>query len=166
MGIMGFFSGKYKYSLYEKNRINFKKILNRFGAGSEGTEKTFHLYKDYVKVTGSGKTYPVFYIFPEQTWTEFYEQVESELDDDRLSAFTTLQCDEASLDNMNRILFPKEFLKYINASKNLFIQGLGDKLQVWSQENFDIYSDEMTKDKPEHDFHGILNKRKKNRFLT
>jgi MraZ protein len=166
MGKMGFFSGKYRYSLDEKNRINFKKILNRFGAQEGDPDKIFHLYKDYVKVSGAEKEFPVFYIFPEDAWREFYEMLESEYEDDKLSEFSSFQCDEASLDNMNRIMFPKEFLRYIQASKNLFIQGLGGKLQVWSQENFDAYSDEMTKKRPAHDFHGILNKRKKNRMLT
>ncbi|MFO7810510.1 MAG: hypothetical protein R6V47_03965 [Candidatus Delongbacteria bacterium] len=164
---MGVFSGKYKYSLDEKGRINFKKILKRFNikkdTDDENSDKneTFHLLKDYVRSLKSDNTFPVFYIFTSKTWSQFYEEAESEMDDDKLSAFTTLQCDEAALDNLYRITFPKEFLEYIKASKNLFIQGLGDKLQVWSRENFDEYSKDMSSHETANDFHGILNKRKK-----
>ncbi len=164
---MGVFSGKYKYSLDEKGRINFKKILKRIlPEDHEDTKRekfnVFHLYKDYVKKPGSDEKYPVFYVFTDEEWVLFYEQLEISLSDDELSLFTTLKCDEASLDGMSRMTFPKEFLKYIKASKNLFIQGFGgNRLQVWSEEVFEIYSKEITAQTEEPDFHGILNRSKK-----
>jgi len=158
---MSIFSGKYKYSLDEKGRINFLKILKRFGIDKENKEEVFYLMKDYVKITGSDKQYPIFYLYTETEWSEFSKLLENEFDDDELSAFTTQYCDETTMDNMQRVSFPKEFLKYIQASKNLFIQGLGNKLQVWSQENFDRYSENLAKAPTAKDYHGLYSKLRK-----
>jgi len=86
---MSIFSGKYKYSLDEKGRINFLKILKRFGIDKENKEEVFYLMKDYVKITGSDKQYPIFYLYTETEWSEFSKLLENEFDDDELSAFTT-----------------------------------------------------------------------------
>jgi DNA-binding transcriptional regulator/RsmH inhibitor MraZ len=165
MGNLSVFSGKYKYSLDEKSRINFKKILNKFvkktGSIEDLKEETFHLFKDYVKVAGTGEKFPVFYIFNEEKWAEFYEIVEDQFkNDDRMSEFNSRYCDESNLDNEFRITFPKEFIGYIKAKKNLFLQGYGSKLQVWSQENFDRYNEILSKQDSSDDFHGLLSKKK------
>jgi DNA-binding transcriptional regulator/RsmH inhibitor MraZ len=166
MGSLSVFSGKYKYSLDEKNRINFKKILNKFvkksGSIDELKDETFHLFKDFVKVPSTGERFPVFYIFNEEKWAEFYEIVEEEFkDDDKMSKFNSQYCDESGLDNDFRITFPKEFTGFIKAKKNLFLQGYGDKLQVWSQENFDRYSEILSSEESTDDFHGLLSKKRK-----
>lgn len=160
VGKMSFFSGKYKYSVDEKNRINFKKFLNRV-ENDDKKSGIFHLLKQTVSVIGSDKTYPVFYIFTEKTWKEFYSALEESREPEELSAFNTQFCDEANLDNMERITFPKDFLNYIQSSKNLFLQGFGDKLQVWSLENFEEYGKKLSESAPMKDFYNILSKKKK-----
>jgi len=157
---MGFFSGKYNYSVDEKGRINFKKFLNRLDATEKGNG-VFHLLKQTVEVYGSKEIFPVFYIFTDQKWDLFYDDWEVGKSTAEASAFNTQFCDETTLDNMERISFPKDFLKYIGANKNLFLQGFGDKLQVWSLENFEKYSKMLSEQAPMKDFFDILAKKKR-----
>ena len=157
---MGFFSGKYKYKVDVKNRINFKKFIKRLS--KPDTEiGIFHLLKQTVTIPGTNDSYPVFYIFSEEKWQELFTNLEETKDTDELSEIITQQCDEANLDTNDRITFPKEFLDYIHAEKDLFLQGLGDKLQVWSNENFIDYSKKTKPNKViKKEFYNILSKKK------
>ena len=157
---MGFFSGKYKYKVDGKNRINFKKFINRLSK-SDTEARIFHLLKQTVTISGTTDSYPVFYIFAEEKWQELFTNLEETKDTDELSEIITQQCDEANLDTNDRITFPKDFLDYISAEKELFLQGLGDKLQVWSNENFIKYSKKTKSNKViKKEFYSILSKKK------
>lgn len=157
---MGFFSGKYKYKVDGKNRINFKKFIKRL-TEPDTEVGIFHLLKQIVTIPETEDSFPVFYIFTEEKWQELFTNLEETKDTDELSEITTQQCDEANLDTNDRITFPKEFLEYIGAEKDLFLQGLGDKLQVWSNENFIEYSKKTKSNKvAKKEFYSILSKKK------
>lgn len=135
---MSSYSGTYSYTVDDKGRINFKKFLKRLSA-EERVSPNYHLMRQSIESPGDKKQYPFFYIFTETSWKKFYdEKVEIKPTPERLTILSNL-CGESSLDGSERMSLPKEFLEFIKAKKNLVLQGDGDRIQVWSKENYDKY---------------------------
>ena len=135
---MSSYSGTYNYTVDDKGRINFKKFLKRLSA-EERVNPNYHLMRQSIESPGDKKRYPFFYIFTETSWKKFYdEKVEIKPTPERLTILSNL-CGESSLDGSERMSLPKEFLEFIKAKKNLVLQGDGDRIQVWSKENYDKY---------------------------
>jgi DNA-binding transcriptional regulator/RsmH inhibitor MraZ len=144
MGKMNSFSEKYGYSVDEKGRINFKKILKRLH-DDEKANSNYHLLRQTVELYGTKKRYPFFYIFTEKSWKKFYDEKVEGMDTPLRIKFLTAYCGEASLDNSERLAFPKEFLEFAGADKDIVLQGDGEKIQVWSRKNFDEYIKGLSK---------------------
>ncbi|NOR44201.1 MAG: hypothetical protein GQ534_01335 [Candidatus Delongbacteria bacterium] len=135
---MSSYSGTYSYTVDDKGRINFKKFLKRLSA-EERVNPNYHLMRQSIESPGDKKRYPFFYIFTETSWKKFYdEKIEIKPTPERLTILSNL-CGESSLDGSERMSLPKEFLEFIKAKKNLVLQGDGDRIQVWSKENYDKY---------------------------
>ena len=135
---MSSYSGTYSYTVDDKGRINFKKFLKRLST-EERVNPNYHLMRQSIESPGDKKRYPFFYIFTETSWKKFYdEKVEIKPTPERLTILSNL-CGESSLDGSERMSLPKEFLEFIKAKKNLVLQGDGDRIQVWSKENYDKY---------------------------
>jgi len=133
------FSGKYEYSSDEKGRINFKKFLNRLPE-AERSISNYHLLKQMLpSISQSDKKYPFFYLFTEAAWNRFYDL--KNIDDMPTAKRMTFlaQCGEASLDNSERLSIPKDFLTFISNSRDLILQGDGDKIQVWNKSDYEAY---------------------------
>ncbi|MBN1971381.1 MAG: hypothetical protein JXR48_17940 [Candidatus Delongbacteria bacterium] len=132
---MSLFSGNYPYSVDANGRINFKKFLKRMD--SEGRESSnYHLLKQ--KFVKDENEFTFFYLFSEESWEKFYvEKNLGSLDVAKRTAFLKNLCGEATKDSADRVAFPKSFLEFIKADKDLILQGDGDKIQVWSKEMFD-----------------------------
>lgn len=158
MGKMNSFSEKYSYSVDEKGRINFKKIIKRLHE-EEKNNSNYHLLKQNVELYGSKKKYPFFYIFTERSWKKFYDEKVEGLDTPVRIRFLTSYCGEASLDNSDRLSFPKEFLEFIGQGKELVLQGDGEKIQVWSKRDFDEYMKGISKLAPDAGFDDMFSKR-------
>jgi len=133
------FSGKYEYSSDEKGRINFKKFLNRLPE-MERAITNYHLLKQMLPaVSHPEKKFSFFYIFTESAWNRFYEQKNiDEMPTNKRMVFLG-QCGEASLDGSERLSIPREFLTFIGNSKDLILQGDGDKIQVWNKSDYEAY---------------------------
>ncbi len=155
---MNSFSEKYGYSVDEKGRINFKKIIKRLHA-EEKENANYHLLRQTVELYGSKKRYPFFYIFTERSWKKFYDEKVEGMDTPLRIKFLTNYCGEASLDNSERLSFPKEFLGFIGAEKDLILQGDGEKIQVWSKKNFEEYLKGLSKLSPSTDLDDMFSKR-------
>lgn len=134
---MSKFSGKYPYTVDEKGRINFKKLLKRLSDCDRGNGN-YHLLKQ--RLEQNGEFYPFFYIYTESSWNDFYEtkQIDSMPTAKRLK-FLSAFCGETLLDKTERLTIPKDFLEHLKAAKDLVLQGDGDKIQVWSKEVYDSY---------------------------
>ncbi|AGJ90874.1 division/cell wall cluster transcriptional repressor MraZ [Mycoplasma putrefaciens] len=66
--------------------------------------------------------------------------LDSHLNDKELKDFQRLilaNTLEIYIDNAGRIKIPKTFIQDSNLEKNVFILGLGDHLEVWSQSKYD-----------------------------
>ncbi len=155
---MNSFSEKYSYSVDEKGRINFKKILKRLH-GDEKENSNYHLLKQTVELYGSKRRYPFFYIFTERSWKKFYDEKVEGMDTPVRIKFLTSYCGEASMDNSERLTFPKEFLEFAGAGKDLVLQGDGEKIQVWSRKNFEEYLKGLSRLAPEADFDDMFSRR-------
>jgi len=158
MGKMNSFSEKYSYSVDEKGRINFRKIIKRLH-DDEKNNSNYHLLKQSVGLYGSKQKYPFFYIFTENSWKKFYDEKVENLDTPVRIKFLTSYCGEASLDNSDRLSFPKGFLDFIGSDKDLVLQGDGEKIQVWSKKNFDEYMNGLSKFAPDTGFDDMFSKR-------
>ncbi|MCK4980164.1 MAG: hypothetical protein KAS62_07195 [Candidatus Delongbacteria bacterium] len=135
---MSSFSGKYSYTVDDKGRINFKKFLKRLSS-EERENSNYHLMRQSVESPEDKKLYPFFYIFTESTWEKFYDEKVKDLSTPKRLNLLSNLCGESSLDSSERMSFPKEFLDFIKAKKNLVLQGDGTLIQVWSKENYDKY---------------------------
>jgi DNA-binding transcriptional regulator/RsmH inhibitor MraZ len=135
---MSSFSGTYSYTVDVKGRINFKKFLKRLSS-DERLNSNYHLMRQSIESPDNKKKYPFFYIFTESSWQKFYdEKVEVLPTPTRLNFLSNL-CGESSLDGSERLSLPKEFLEFIKAKKDLVLQGDGNRIQVWSKEEYDKY---------------------------
>jgi len=133
------FSGKYEYSSDEKGRINFKKFLNRLPE-TERTISNYHLLKQMLpSASQNDRKYPFFYLFTEAAWNRFYDM--KEIDNMPTAKRMTFlaQCGEASLDSSERLTIPRDFLSFISNSRDLILQGDGDKIQVWNKADYEAY---------------------------
>lgn len=144
---MSKFSGKYDYSVDVKGRINFKKILKRLGEDDRGNSN-YHLLKQKLpSLSGGSENFPFFYIFTSSAWQDFYQTKKiDEMATPKRMSFLKGFCGEASLDAAERLTFPREFLEFIASGKELVLQGDGDKIQVWSKENYAAYIAESSVD--------------------
>ena len=142
---MSSFSGTYSYTVDIKGRINFKKFLKRLSS-EERLNPNYHLMRQSISPSNGKNKYSFFYIFTENSWNKFWdEKVEGKMKTDERLIFLSNLCGESSLDGSERLTLPKEFLDFIKAKKNLVLQGDGNRIQVWSKEEYDKYFSKIGK---------------------
>ena len=136
---MSSYSGTYNYTVDDKGRINFKKFLKRLS--NEEREKTnYYLMRQSIESSKNGKRYTFFYIFTESSWKKFYEEKVDIMPTEKRMKFQENLCGESSLDSAERMTFPKVFLDFIKAEKDIVLQGDGiNRIRVWSKENYEEY---------------------------
>ncbi len=136
---MNYFSGQYDYSVDSKGRINFKKFLKRLSEADRGNPH-YHLLKSRIDLGVDQKKFSFFYIFTNSSWQNYYRENKiNSLPTQIRTNFMNQRCGEASLDSAERITLPSNFLNFISATKDVIIQGDGERIQVWGKDQFEEY---------------------------
>lgn len=149
---MSKFAGKYEYSVDNKGRLNFKKLLKRVSTEDRALGN-YYLLKQQTKT--ADKKYNFFYIFTGTAWDQFYQTKKiDEMPTIKRMKFIATLSGEATLDSAERLSLPKLFLEHINADKDIILLGDGDKIQVWSKEDYDSYI--STQSAPDEDLLDIF----------
>ncbi len=119
--------GTYRHQIDAKNRMRMpSKFKNELGNG-------------FVLTKGTNKN---LFVFSKEEFDKLYEKLTSlPIFDESLqkpirkflsSAF------EAEEDAQGRVLLPKELVCHAEISKNLVFVGLGNRVEIWAEENWDI----------------------------
>ncbi|MBN2261032.1 MAG: division/cell wall cluster transcriptional repressor MraZ [Clostridiales bacterium] len=124
------FIGEYQHNLDIKGRIN---IPSKF---REGLGDKFFLTK--------GLDNSLF-CFPDNEWKIFEEKLKAlPLTNKNARAFVRLffaGATECSLDKQGRILIPQNLREHSKIEKEIMIIGVGTRVEIWSQEEWDRYKD-------------------------
>lgn len=124
------FTGEYSHSFDKKGRViipaKFREELgDKFYIG-RGLDKCL-------------------FVYPIETWTEFSLKLK------KLSVFNSEQryfsrkfisgFSECNFDKQGRILVPPSLRKYSNMKEEAVVIGVLDRIEIWSKEEWDNYSD-------------------------
>lgn len=125
------FIGEYIHKMDSRGRVNIPKKLR------ENLGEKFYLTK--------GLDYCLF-LFPEDEWRRF-EMKLKELPLTKKSAreftrvFFSGAC-ECELDKQGRVNLPQNLVAYSKIEKAISIIGVGERIELWSQERWENYSSE------------------------
>ncbi len=127
------FKGTYLHSIDHKNRIN---IPAKFRGNPESPEN-----EHYVIVRGFEGC---LYVYPHNSWLIIEEKLSGlkRLSDPRARYFERLMLSNASdakIDKQGRIAIPQNLLDLAGISKEVTIQGVFDKIELWDPERLKVY---------------------------
>lgn len=89
----------------------------------------------------------------ETEWNKFAQELQSKNQFDRkvrtFSRAMFARTIEIDIDKQSRINIPSKFLELTSVKKNLVFVGMGNKVEIWDNEEFNIFSDENSSAKLE-----------------
>lgn len=129
------FSGEYEHSLDSKGRIimpsKFREALGGVFYITKGLDRNLLVYDA-------------------KAWQEFYEKLSKlPMADKSARGFSRLFLSgavECEADKQGRVLLPATLRNYAGIQKNATIIGNGDKIEIWSSENWNNYIDALDPD--------------------
>ena len=128
------FIGEYHHTIDEKGRIiipsKFRELLGEKFVITRGIENCLFVYslQEWGKIVDKLNSLP-FTRRDARVFNRFF-----------LSGATDVE-----LDKQGRVNLPEPLVKYSKISKNCVIIGTGDRLEIWAQEEWDVFFD-STKD--------------------
>lgn len=134
-GVIVMFSGEYEHSLDSKGRIimpsKFREALGGVFYITKGLDRNLLVYDA-------------------KAWQEFYEKLSKlPMADKSARGFSRLFLSgavECEADKQGRVLLPATLRNYAGIQKNATIIGNGDKIEIWSSENWNNYIDALDPD--------------------
>lgn len=129
------FSGEYEHSIDAKGRV-IMPLKFRESLGS-----TFYITKGLDRNL---------LVFSAEEWQNFYTKLSKlPMADKNARGFSRLFLSgavECEADKQGRVLLPATLRNYASISKNVTIIGNGDKIEIWSTENWNSYIDDLDPD--------------------
>ena len=126
--------GEYRHTIDAKNRLFIPaKFREEFGESFYVTRK---MGEECLAV------------YSEEEWKKFSEKLNM-LPDSQvgvLKRFVFSKTTQVTPDTHGRILLPSSLLHYAKIDKNVVIAGVGDHLQIWNEETWDINEQELNLD--------------------
>ncbi len=127
------FSGTFDYTLDAKNRLTvpakMRSQLTETVVLSRGTEKCVSIwlkadFDAFVEnaLAGTGLLDPK---------------------RDRIKRFFFSNSFEVELDSAGRVMVPAKLLEYGGLTKDVVVNGIGDRIEVWDRERYQAYDDEQ-----------------------
>lgn len=129
------FSGEYEHSLDAKGRVivpsKFREALGSVFYITKGLDRNL-------------------LVFSTDAWNVFYEKLSKlPMADKNARGFSRLflsGATECEADKQGRILLPSTLRNYAGITKDVTIIGNGDKIEIWSRENWNSYIDALDPD--------------------
>ena len=129
------FSGEYNHSLDAKGRVimpsKFREALRNVFFITKGLDRNL-------------------LVFSAEAWNVFYEKLSKlPMADKNARGFSRLFLSgavECEADKQGRILLPSTLRSYAGINKDVTIIGNGDKIEIWSSENWNSYIDNLDPD--------------------
>lgn len=129
------FSGEYEHSLDAKGRVimpsKFREALGSVFYITKGLDRNL-------------------LVFSTDAWNSFYEKLSKlPMADKNARGFSRLFLSgaaECEADKQGRILLPSNLRAYAGITKDVTIIGNGDKIEIWSSENWNSYIDALDPD--------------------
>ncbi len=129
------FSGEYEHSLDAKGRVimpsKFRESLGSVFYITKGLDRNL-------------------LVFSTDAWNSFYEKLSKlPMADKNARGFSRLFLSgaaECEADKQGRILLPAPLRNYAGINKDVTIIGNGDKIEIWSSENWNSYIDALDPD--------------------
>jgi MraZ protein len=123
------FIGEFNHKVDSRGRVNIPAKLR------EDLEEKFYLTKGLDNCL---------FLFPETEWKIFEEKLKQlPLTNKDARAFVRLffagAC-ECSLDKQGRINIPQNLIEHSKIEKDVFIIGVGQRIELWSEEQWDQYN--------------------------
>lgn len=123
------FIGEFNHKVDSRGRVNIPAKLR------EDLEEKFYLTKGLDNCL---------FLFPETEWKIFEEKLKQlPLTNKDARAFVRLffagAC-ECSLDKQGRINIPQNLIEHSKIEKDVFIIGVGQRIEIWSNEQWDQYN--------------------------
>lgn len=129
------FSGEYEHSLDAKGRVIMPSKFR------EALGSVFYITK--------GLDHNLL-VFSTDAWNSFYEKLSKlPMADKNARGFSRLFLSgaaECEADKQGRILLPSNLRAYAGITKDVTIIGNGDKIEIWSSENWNSYIDALDPD--------------------
>lgn len=131
---MNHWVGNYQHTIDAKGRL-FLPAKHR-----EGLSETVYMTR------GLGSC---IFLFPEQEWFEFIEQLGKMNFSEALSAqrYFAGNAAQSDIDSQGRIIIPQNLRKFASLEKDTTIVGLGNRLEIWDTVTWEKINDEITNDK-------------------
>ncbi len=129
------FIGQYTYSLDAKRRLSvpakYRKLLGKKAVITKGIENCLFLYSEQEF----------------KDWAEKASKLPVTQSDARsFNRNFFAGATEVSIDSLGRILIPDYLKEYAGIQKKAVIIGMGDRVEVWSEELWKKYSAKMQKE--------------------
>lgn len=125
------FIGEYKHSIDNKNRVI---IPSKY---REGLGELFMLTKGIDNCLS---------IYPYSEWAIFEQKLKSlpmtNKNARRFTRFFLSGAVECKIDKQGRILITSSLKEYAGISKDVYFIGMGDRIEVWSSEEWDKYNED------------------------
>lgn len=123
------FFGEYDHALDAKGRVN---VPSKF---RDGLGEVFYMTKGLDQCL---------FIFPETEWRVFEEKLKAlPLTNSNARAFVRMffaGATECTADKQGRIIIPQNLREHATLDKDLKIIGVGTRIEVWSQESWNVYN--------------------------
>lgn len=122
------FIGAYNHSMDEKGRVRIPKNFR------EELGETFYVTGGFDKCL---------FVFSEDEWQKFQMKLNSnQLKDKnfrRLQRFFAGLATECTLDGQGRVILSQRQREYATIEKDIVVMGVSDRIEMWSQEAYDLY---------------------------
>jgi MraZ protein len=124
------FIGEYSHKIDARGRVNIPSKLR------EEVDDKFYLTKGLDKCL---------FLFPEEEWKIFEEKLKIlPLTDRNARAFVRMffaGAVECIIDKQGRINVPNNLIKHSEINKEVMIIGVGQRIELWSKENWEDYNE-------------------------
>lgn len=128
--IMAMFLGEYNPNITEGSRIALPKKLRKYIKGDEVV-----LAKGFDKCV---------FVYDKKDWVNLIQKrVEKErngVSTEELERYLFTSASESSVDAQGRIVIPSNLVDFAEIEKKTAILGVGDHIELWSDENWKSYS--------------------------
>ena len=132
------FIGEYKHNLDEKNRLSIPvKFRAKLATGcivTRGLEKSLWLY-------------------PTADWEKLAEKIASlPITQKNARSFARLMlagASDLSLDKAGRVILPKYLIDFAGIANKVAINGIYDRIEIWSEQNWEEFKKEMEENSEE-----------------
>lgn len=130
MWVIIMFMGEYHHTIDEKGRLTIPAKIR------------YELGENFIITRGLDGC---LFIYPKNTWEKIiksYQELPNTKDARNFMRFFLSGATNLEFDKQGRINIPSPLIKYSNLKKECTIIGVGDRLEIWSSDNWDSFTKE------------------------